>query len=389
MGRVSDNNQVHERKESVMSLRILIVPDKFKGTLTARQAAAAIARGWSDVRPEDCVEELPMADGGDGFGEVLGHLLSAQRQTCTTVDSARQPRAAEWWLEPNACIAVIETAQVNGLALLPAGQYHPFQLDTFGIGAVLRAARKAGVRHVYIGIGGSSTNDGGFGLARSLGWSFWDGSGTELKMWTELDQLARVEAPFPRLAFDNMTIAVDVANPLLGANGASRVYGPQKGLGHADILKAEACLCRLAQVIEAQTGEDVSLDAGSGAAGGLGFGLRVFCGGIFWSGGGIFATLSQLERRIKDADLVITAEGELDAQTLMGKGVGVIAEAAARAGKPCLCLAGTVSVDPASVPWPKFQSFAIVPCIATLGEAKAHADDCLRRLAAQAASEVR
>ena len=372
-----------------MSLRILIVPDKFKGTLTARQAATAIARGWYDVRPEDRVEELPMADGGDGFGEVLGHLLGAQRQTCCTVDSTGRPRAAEWWLEPDTCIAVIETAQVNGIVLLPAGQYHPFQLDTFGIGAVLRAAKQAGARHVYVGIGGSSTNDGGFGLARSLGWRFWDGSGIELRAWTELDRLARVEAPLQRLAFDDLTIAVDVANPLFGANGASRVYGPQKGLGDQDILKADACLRRLARVIEAQTGADVSLDAGSGAAGGLGFGLRVFCGGIFRSGGEIFATLSQLERRIQDADLVITAEGAMDEQTLMGKGVGVIAEAAARAGKPCLCLAGSVSVDPVSVPWPNFQSFAIVPRFATLGEAKARAAECLRRLAAHAASEVR
>jgi glycerate 2-kinase len=388
MGRVTDNDQVHERKETVMSLRILIVPDKFKGTLTARQAAAAIARGWTDVRHEDRVEELPMSDGGDGFGEVLGHLLRAQRQTCATVDSAGRPRAAEWWLEPNDCIAVIETAQVNGLALLPAGEYHPFQLDTFGIGALLKDAKQAGARDVYVGIGGSSTNDGGFGLARSLGWSFWSGSGTELRAWTELDQLARVEAPFQRLAFHDLTIAVDVSNPLLGANGASRVYGPQKGLGDADILKAEACLSRLAQVIGAQTGEDVSLEAGSGAAGGLGFGLRAFCGGIFRSGGEIFAKLSQLERRIQDADLVITAEGAMDLQTLMGKGVGVIAEAAARAGKPCFCFAGSVSVDSVSVPWPNFKSFSIVPRFATLEDAKAHADDCLRRLAAHVASKV-
>jgi glycerate kinase len=284
---------------------------------------------------------------------------------------------------------VVESAQVIGLALLPAGLYHPFQLDTFGIGAVLRDASQAGARHLFVGIGGSSTNDGGFGLARALGWSFWDGRGTELRAWTELEQLARVEEPLQRPAFGELTIAVDVANPLLGANGASRVYGPQKGLGDAEIPRAEACLRRLAEVIEARAGEDFSLEAGSGAAGGLGFGLRVFCGGIFRSGGEIFASLSRLQQRIKDADLVITAEGALDAQTLMGKGVRVIAEAAARAGKPCLCLAGSVSVDPASVPWPNFQTFAIVPRFATMGEAKAHAADSLRRLAAHAAQGVR
>jgi glycerate kinase len=142
----------------------------------------------------------------------------------------------------------------------------------------------------------------------------------------------------------------------------------------------------LAAVMAARSGDDASLEAGAGAAGGLGFGLKVFCGGAIRSGGELFATLSHLERRIRDADVVITAEGAMDAQTLMGKGVGVIGAAAARAGKRCLCLAGSVLVDPACVPWPDFQAFAIVPGIAELEEAKAHASDCLRRLAAHAAA---
>ena len=371
-----------------MSLRILVVPDKFKGTLTARQAAAAIARGWGEVRPEDRIDELPMADGGDGFGEVFGHLLGARRETCATVDAAGRPRVAEWWFEPGAGIAVIETAEVNGLARLPAGQYHPFELDTFGLGAVLAAAQHAGARRAYLGLGGSATNDGGFGLARALGWRFLDTRGDELRAWTELDRLGTVAAPRAPLAFDQLTVAVDVTNPLLGDNGATRVYGPQKGLRPGDLEKAEGCLRRLAAVMAAPSESDAALEAGAGAAGGLGFGLKAFFGGGFRSGGEIFATLSHLERRIRDADVVITAEGALDAQTLMGKGVGVIAEAAARAGKRCLCLAGSVRVDPVRVPWPGFQAFAIVPGIAALEEAKAQAGDCLRRLAAHAAGEL-
>ena len=375
-----------------MSLRILIVPDKFKGTLTAQQATAVIARGWAEVRPEDRIEELPMADGGDGFGEVFGRLLGARRETCATVDCAGRPRAAEWWFQPGAGIAVIETAQVNGLALFLEGQPHPhpFELDTFGVGAVLGAAQQAGARRVYLGLGGSATNDGGFGLARALGWTFRDARGDELRAWTELDRLETVAPPRAPLPFDELTLAVDVANPLLGPNGATYVYGPQKGLSaeHGDLEKAEGCLRRLAAVIAKHSGVDAALEAGAGAAGGLGFGLKAFCGGAFRSGGEIFATLSNLERRIRDADVVITAEGSMDAQTLMGKGVGVIAEAAARAGKRCLCLAGSVLVDPARVPWPRFQAFAIVPDIAPLEEAKAHAGDCLRRLAAHAAGEL-
>jgi glycerate kinase len=372
-----------------MALRILIVPDKFKGTMTARRAAESIARGWSEVRPDDHLEQLPMADGGDGFGEVLGHLLKAERQTCATVDSSGQARMAEWWLETGTGTAIIETAQIIGLALLPAGKHHPFTLDTFGIGAVFTQAGQAGTRRLYVGIGGSSTNDGGFGLARSLGWTFWDARGTELRTWTELDQLARLEAPVHQLSFERLIIAVDVANPLLGPEGASRVYGPQMGLRQeADLLKAEACLSRLAEVTATRIGRDFSRESGAGAAGGLGFGLKAFCGGIFQSGGEIFSTLSGLEQRIREADLVITAEGAMDAQTLMGKGVGVIARAAARAGKHCICLAGSVSVDPATVPWPDFKSYAIVPGIARLEEAMAHPEECLRRLATLAAGEV-
>ncbi len=370
-------------------MRVLIVPDKFKKTLTAPQAAEAIAKGWGEVRPDDCIEQLPMADGGDGFGEVLGRLLNAERQTCATLDSAGQPRVAEWWFAPDTSTAIIETAQIIGLALLPEGQYHPFKLDTVGIGAVFRQAEEAGARRVYVGIGGSSTNDGGFGLARALGWIFRDADGIEIKAWTDLDQLARVEAPPQPLAFDELIIAVDVKNPLLGAHGASRIYGGQKGLMETDLPKAEACLRRLAKTINTANKKDVSRYKGAGAAGGLGFGLKVFCGGTFESGGKIFSRLSGLKQRIQDADLVITGEGAMDAQTLEGKVVCIVAKAAARAGKRCLCLAGFVPTDLVDVPWPNFQAYAIVPDIASSKESMAHAGECLSRLAAHVAREIR
>jgi glycerate kinase len=187
------------------------------------------------------------------------------------------------------------------------------------------------------------------------------------------------------LHFDALTIAADVANPLLGPEGATRVYGPQKGLRGPDLPKAEACLGRLAQVMRELSGEALADEPSAGAAGGLGFGLRAFGGGIFRSGSEIFAALSQLERRIQAADLVITGEGALDAQTLRGKGVGFVAEAAARADKPCYCLAGSVSVSPEDLPWKNFRAFAIVPDLADLTEATERAEPCLSRLAAHAA----
>ncbi len=372
-----------------MPLHVLIVPDKFKGTLTARQAAMAIARGWTEVRPDDHIDQLPMADGGDGFAEVLGQLLEAEKMTCHTVDAAGRPRAAEWWYARGTGTAIVEAAQVNGLSLFSAGQYHPFQLDTFGLGAVLRAAKEAGARRLYVGIGGSATNDGGFGLARAFGWRFWTAGGKEILTWSDLERLARVEAPLAPLGFAELIIAVDVSNPLLGSEGASRIYGPQKGLQEVDISKAERCLGRLAEVMQNLQNKDYARHPGAGAAGGLGFGLKAFCGGEFRSGAEVFAEVSRLEARMQTADLVITAEGSMDAQTLMGKGVGLIAAMAARAGKPCLCLAGSVSVDPGSMPWPGFQSFAIIPLIAPRPEALAQPEECLWRLASHAARAFR
>ena len=372
-----------------MKFRVLVVPDKFKGTLTARQAAMAIARGWLKVRPEDAIESLPMADGGDGFGEILGQLLNAQPRTCATVDAAGRGRVAVYWFDAESRTAVIETAEVNGLALLPRGQFHPFELDTFGLGALLREAERAGAKHVYAGVGGSATNDGGFGLARALGYRFRDASDVELRSWGELDRLERIDAPVQALAFDALTVAVDVSNPLLGPNGATHVYGSQKGLLPSDLPKAEACLARLADVMRATSGQDFALEPGAGAAGGLAFGLRAFCAGVCRSGGEIFATLSRLDERIRAADLVLTAEGRFDEQSLMGKGVGVVAAAAAQVGKPCCCLAAVVALNATRVPWPAFRAFSIVPELADLAEATANADECLMRLAAHVAANRR
>lgn len=371
------------------SLRILIVPDKFKGTLTARQAGAAIAAGWSAVRPMDHITELPMADGGDGFGEILGDLLNARRRVCDTVDAAGRTRAADWWFEPQTRIAVIEAAEVNGLAQLAPAKFHPFALDTRGLGALLRDVAGSKPQSVYVGLGGSATNDGGFGLARSLGWKFWNATGNAICAWTELDQLVSIDAPTSPLKFDALTIAVDAKNPLLGPDGATMVYGPQKGLLAAELPHAERCLSRLAEVVDGKSSERLSLELGAGAAGGLGFGLRAFCGGVMQSGGELFAQLSGLEQRIEAADWVITAEGALDAQSLMGKGVSVVAGLASRRGKPCLCLAGSIALAEGALPWPNFRAYSIVPGIASIEASTAHAAECLRRLAAQVASNMR
>lgn len=328
---------------------VLIVPDKFKGTLTAQAAAEAMARGWRAIRPDDTLDLVPMSDGGDGFGEVLGGLLGAELRHTRTVDAAQRPLDAAWWWCPRAPMptAIIESARVIGLAMLPKGRFHPFDLDTFGLGAVLRAAADAGARRCLVGIGGSATNDAGFGLARALGWQFHNDHEESISRWTQLNHLSSIRPPHQPRLFEELIVAVDVQNPLLGPEGCSRVYGPQKGLTDQDFDYAESCLGRLAEIARRQFQVDHAAVPGAGAAGGLGFGLMSFLGGQFQPGFTIFADAAQLEARLRRANLVLTGEGALDRQTIMGKGVGEIAVAARRANLPCLGLAGVVP-DPAA-----------------------------------------
>jgi glycerate kinase len=218
-------------------MNVLILPDKFKGTLTARAAAQAIAAGWRRGRSGDSLSLLPMSDGGDGFGGVLGGLMGAREQKAGTVDAAHRPCVARWWWEPKTRTAVIESAAAIGLAMLPPGEFHPFALDTFGLGAIIEAAAAKGARRCLMGIGGSATNDGGFGMARALGWRFLDGEDRPIEQWTYLERLERIQAPPRRLRFGRWLVAVDVQNPLLGPRGATRVYGPQKGLSPGDFAR--------------------------------------------------------------------------------------------------------------------------------------------------------
>lgn len=321
-------------------MNVLIIPDKFKGTLTAGAAAEAIARGWKKARPADSVTLSPMSDGGDGFGEVLGELLGAKIQNVKTMDAAHRPCEANWWWEPKTKTAVIESANVIGLAKLPPGKFHPFELDTFGLGAMIRAAAKKGAKRCVVGIGGSATNDGGFGMARALGWKFWGRDGIAIQRWTELERLARIARSARTRWFEELIVAVDVQNPLLGARGAARVYGPQKGLRREDFAKAEKCLRTL--VLQRRS-PSAATKPGAGAAGGLGFGLMAFAGAKVEPGFELFARLAKLEKLLRKADLVITGEGCIDDSTFMGKGVGEIARRCRKGKIPCVALAGNIT----------------------------------------------
>lgn len=333
-----------------MALSVLIAPDKFKGTLTATQAARAIARGWRAARPKDKLTLLPISDGGDGFGPLLAKLTRAKSRITTSYDAAHNSMRANWWFQEGTGTAIIESAKIIGLAMLQKEERNPMRLDTKGLGKFLDRCSRPGrsslntAKQVIIGIGGSATNDGGFGMAVELGWRFLDADNKEIPKWTDLFRLKSILPPDPQnqraCQFEKVTVAVDVQNPLLGRNGCTRVYGPQKGLRARDVTRAEAALSRLAEVWEVQTGEDTASLPGAGAAGGLGFGMHCFAGAEIQLGFKIFAEAAGLAGLIKKADLIITGEGAMDRQTVMGKGVGELSKLSRDHDCPCLGLAG-------------------------------------------------
>jgi glycerate 2-kinase len=368
-----------------MPYKVLIVPDKFKGTLTALQAADAMARGWRQGRPQDVLEVLPMSDGGDGFGEIVGRLLGATVQTAEAIDAAHRPCAVTWWWHADSATAVVESARVIGLAMLPKGRYHPFELDTEGLGLVLKAAAGCGARRCLVGIGGSATNDGAFGMARALGWQFRDGRGREISSWTRLRALEELGIPPTASLFDELTVAVDVQNRLLGPEGCTAIYGPQKGIRPEDYDLAEGCLARLAEVAREQFKRDFAAEPGSGAAGGLGFGLPCFAGARLEPGFALFARLASLRERLQSCQLVVTGEGAIDQSTLMGKGVGELARLCQEVNVPCLGLGGVVG-DAARGSRRFTALHAMAPDLAPAEHAMVEPEAWLERLAAQTAA---
>lgn len=329
-------------------MQVLVVPDKFKGTLTASQAADAIARGWQQARPGDHLTLLPMSDGGEGFGPTLGGLMRASTLRLPTLDAAHRRRHAQWWWEPSRQIALVECAETVGLAHLPPSRFHPFELDSTGLGRMLIAIATRKPRKTLIGLGGSATNDAGFGLARSIGWRFLTDAETEITRWIDLQHCRKIRPPASRLTLGRVTIAVDVTAPLLGPRGCSRVFGPQKGLSTPDIRRAESALVQLSRTVARKGAPGLDQVPGAGAAGGLGFGLMSFLQAKPVLGFDLFARYADLTSRIRSADLVLTAEGCLDRQSLMGKGTGEVLKLCRRLNVPCVGLAGHIDLSKAA-----------------------------------------
>jgi glycerate kinase len=286
------------------------------------------------------VTSLPVADGGEGTASVICGAAGGDWHSCEVHDPLGTLVQARYCTIENGTAAVVEMSEASGLWRVPAAMRDPIAASSFGTGEMLLDAARRGVATIIIGLGGSATNDGGFGMARALGYRFLDRDGRELASdVSDLERLAQVEAPL-RLELPAIVIAADVANPLLGSNGATRVFGPQKGATPEQLQVLERALERLADVAARDLGHDFRHARGSGAAGGLGFGLMTFCSATLRSGFEVVAERIGLAAAIAETDMVVTGEGRLDAQTLAGKAPAGVAKFARAAAKPVYAIAG-------------------------------------------------
>jgi glycerate 2-kinase len=328
-------------------VRILIAPDKFKGALTALEVAQNIAIGLRDILPDAQIEMVSMADGGEGTAEAICDVRGCSWLECKAHDPLGRVIDARYgWIDQEK-LAVMEMSEAAGMRRLSESERNPTRATTFGVGEIVLDATKRGANEIIIGLGGSATNDGGFGMARALGFQFFGQGEDEIQSVAELALLERIEGPKGQEEPKRPRImaAVDVKNPLLGENGATRVFGPQKGASKSDLDNLETALTKLADVVTTQFGCDHRDEPGAGAAGGLGFGLLSFCGATVRPGFEVVAEAVGLEAKMKGTDLVITGEGSLDRQTLEGKTPVGVARLARKLGKPVFAIVGRASED--------------------------------------------
>ncbi len=328
-------------------MKILVAPDKFKGSLSAVAAVAAITRGWRAVYPDATIEAAPIADGGEGFAEALCLALGGEWIQLPARDPLGREISARYVWSAESQLAVIEMSEASGLWRLKADELAPLRANTFGTGQLMRDAADRGAKTILVGLGGSATTDGGVGMAAALGYKFLGDDGEVLITIPEsLSALRRIAAE-DALPLPEVIAACDVQNPLLGPRGTARVFSPQKGACPATVEALEKSLTHLADVVARDLGIDLRETPGAGAAGGIGYGLLSFCSAKMRSGFDVVADALRIEQRIAACDLVITGEGRLDTQTMEGKGPAGIAALARKHGKPVLALAGSVANDPA------------------------------------------
>jgi len=323
-----------------MKMRILVAPDKFKGSLTAQEVAATIGKAIRSVDPQIEVDLFPIADGGEGTAAIMARHLGAESQSTQTVDSIGRPIEAESFV--GAGVAILDMSAASGLWRLKAGELDPMRATTFGTGVQIRQLSEANVSRILVGLGGSATSDAGLGMAAAVGYRFYANDGEPiLPSPARFSDIAVIEPPPHPLPSEVIGLS-DVETILTGQHGAIHTFGPQKGLTPSMVDQLDRDLTQLVTRIEKQLGNNFSSTPRSGAAGGLGYGIRTFLEGELLSGFDFLARNAKLHSHVVEADLVITGEGKLDRQTLHGKGPFGVATMASNCGKPVWAVAGVI-----------------------------------------------
>ena len=328
-------------------MRVVVAPDKFKGTLTAREAARAVAEGWRSVDRKAEIEEVPIADGGEGTLEALLAALDGRLERLPATGPLGDPVIAEYGLAdtPGGLLAIVEMARASGLELLSEQRRDPLRATTYGTGELIVEACRHRPRRLLVCIGGSATNDAGAGMAQALGIRLQDAEGRDLPPGgAALPRLARIDlGGLDRAVRDvEIIVATDVRNPLIGPQGASVVYGPQKGASPEDVARLDQALGHFAAVVHRDLGIDLRHEPGAGAAGGLGAGLLAFLGARLRPGFEVVAEILRLPERLAAAGVAVTGEGNYDAQTGYGKAPAGLLRLAREARCRTVLIAGRV-----------------------------------------------
>ncbi|MEG0263909.1 glycerate kinase [Citrobacter freundii] len=373
-------------------MKIVIAPDSYKESLSALEVATAIEQGFREIWPDADYVKIPVADGGEGTVEAMVAATAGRLVHVDVTGPLGSSVQAFYGLSGDARSAFIEMAAASGLALVPVDSRDPLKTTSRGTGELIRHALDAGVEHIVIGIGGSATNDGGAGMVQALGARLLDAQNNDIAHGgAGLEALARIDISQldARLAACRIEVACDVTNRLTGKEGASAVFGPQKGATPEVVARLDRALTHYAQLISRDLDVNVLELAGGGAAGGMGAALYAFCGAQLRSGIEIVTDALHLDAWVADADLVVTGEGRIDSQTIHGKVPVGVANVAKRYNKPVIGIAGSLTPDVGIVHDHGIDAvFSVIYTICTLEDALKNAKENVRMTARNVAATL-
>ncbi len=374
------------------TMKIVIAPDSYKESLSASEVAQAIEKGFREIFPDAQYISVPVADGGEGTVDAMISATQGSKVVTTVTGPLGEPVTACWGISGDGKTAFIEMAEASGLALVPNEKRNPLVTTSHGTGELILRALDNGVRNIIIGIGGSATNDGGAGMMQALGAKLTDAAGKEISPGggglLSLNNID-ISGLDRRLESCVINVACDVTNPLTGDNGASRIFGPQKGADEAMIVELDRNLAHFAQMIKKHLRIDVENAPGAGAAGGMGAALMAFLEADLRSGVEIVTEALNLEEHIHNCSLVVTGEGRMDSQSIRGKVPIGVAAVAKKYRKPVIGIAGSLACDVAVVHQHGIDAvFSVLNSIGTLDEALKNAFENIYRASRDIAATV-